>query len=720
MMMEYLAHSARGNQPAQTYAAHIQGVLRRSSHYVDELREYHPDSEELKNIVLASSYWHDLGKLEQKNQHVLQDTAETSRHLPINHVDAGSAELVATQHLMAALLVYAHHRGLPDMIKEGIRDKSFFRDEKPSVRAHTDATLAQLVALHHAVLPTIHIGQDSRYKGNPNVYTRMLLSCLADADHSDTAAAYGHGDDAENLPALLAHERLATLDCYVARLGGDDERSNLRRIMYEMCRNKAITTNFSICDSPVGSGKTTAVMAHLLRQAELRHARRIIVVLPYTSIIDQSVEVYRKALVLPGENPESVVAGLHCRAEFDDAEVRYLTSLWRAPIIVTTAVAFYTTLASNKPASLRKLHELPGSMIFVDESHNALPIKLLPLGWQWMNTLANEWGCYWVMASGSLVRFWEHDVFPGIELEKPDIQTLVDLSLRTKLMKYEQNRIRFCWNDTPLRCEELIQWTQKAPGPRLLIMNTVQTAAVVANEICQKYGRDKVEHVSTALTPIDRSTTIKRIKKRLQNKNDTDWTLVATSCVEAGVDLSFRTGYRELSSLLSLLQSAGRVNRHGLYSNAEMWSFSMMDDSRLTRNESLRDASSVLKNYFREGRLITAELSTQGIKDELSHGFGIKEIKDLLQAESNQAYEEVEQKFKVIESDTIPAIVDERLAFEILQGRGNWREIQKKSVSIRLTKIKPWNLRELAKGVYQWTRHYDPFLGYMDGVINQK
>ena len=63
MMMEYLAHSARGNQPAQTYAAHIQGVLRRSSHYVDELREYHPDSEELTNIVLASSYWHDMGKL---------------------------------------------------------------------------------------------------------------------------------------------------------------------------------------------------------------------------------------------------------------------------------------------------------------------------------------------------------------------------------------------------------------------------------------------------------------------------------------------------------------------------------------------------------------------------------------------------------------------------------------------------------------------------------
>ena len=105
-----------------------------------------------------------------------------------------------------------------------------------------------------------------------------------------------------------------------------------------------------MCDSPVGSGKTTAVMAHLLQQASQRNSHRIFVVLPYTSIIQQSVDIYRKALVLPEENPEEVVAELHSRADFQDFDTRYLTSSWRAPIIVTTAVAFFETLSSCQPS----------------------------------------------------------------------------------------------------------------------------------------------------------------------------------------------------------------------------------------------------------------------------------------------------------------------------------------------------------------------------------
>jgi len=83
-------------------------------------------------------------------------------------------------------------------------------------------------------------------------------------------------------------------------------------------------------------------------------------------------------LVLPGENADEVVAELHHRADFESEDTRYLTALWRTPIIVTTAVAFFETLASNSTATLRRLHELPGSAIFVDESHAALPAKLLP------------------------------------------------------------------------------------------------------------------------------------------------------------------------------------------------------------------------------------------------------------------------------------------------------------------------------------------------------
>lgn len=174
---------------------------------------------------------------------------------------------------------------------------------------------------------------------------------------------------------------LAALNRYVDSLRGEKQskRDELRTQMYQKCRDCDLSAGILSNDGSVGSGKTTAVMAHQLKQAISRGARRIFVVLPYTNIITQSVEIYRKALVLPGEDPERVVAEMHYKADFESKATRYLTSLWRAPIIVTTAVAFFETLASNRPAALRRLHELPGSIIFVDEAHAALPLKLLPM-----------------------------------------------------------------------------------------------------------------------------------------------------------------------------------------------------------------------------------------------------------------------------------------------------------------------------------------------------
>ena len=104
------------------------------------------------------------------------------------------------------------------------------------------------------------------------------------------------------------------------------------------------------CDAAVGSGKTTAVMAYLLRVAERKKLRHIFVVLPFTNIIQQSVDVYRKALVLAGEDPAEVVAEVHHRAEFQNPESREMSVLWDAPITVTTAVQFFETLAAHKPA----------------------------------------------------------------------------------------------------------------------------------------------------------------------------------------------------------------------------------------------------------------------------------------------------------------------------------------------------------------------------------
>ena len=128
----------------------------------------------------------------------------------------------------------------------------------------------------------------------------------------------------------------------------------------------------------------------------------------------------------------------------------------------------------------------------------------------------------------------------------------------------------------PKGLEELAKWITNFPGPRLVIMNTVQSAAVLADYISVHFGRSSVEHLSTALISYDRDKALERVKKRLRNKIDTDWTLIATSCVEAGVDLSFRSGFRELGSLVSLLQASGRVNREGAFNNSEMWTFCIL------------------------------------------------------------------------------------------------------------------------------------------------
>ena len=719
-MNEYLAHSAKNGFLPQTYSDHIQGVYDRAIQYAKNAEKYSQKCKtELTTVVQHSALLHDLGKLEDENQSVLRMKNHAQHHLPINHVDAGSLYLKAKEKLYAALIVYSHHKGLPDMEAEFTRENNIFRDSREVVRNHVDATVDELVRRHSALFPIEDQTAEHPYNGDQGVFFRMALSCLADADHTDTAAAYGQAAEHKQLLKLRARERLAALDRYVSELGGDDKRSNLRREMYAACRNTEVQCNFSICDSPVGSGKTTAVMAHLLRQAIKRNARHIFVVLPYTTIIKQSVDVYRKALMLPGEDPEEVVAELHSRADFQDYNTRYLTSLWRAPIIVTTAVAFFETMASNLPSSLRRFHELPGSIIFIDEAHNALPIKLLPLAWHWMNVLAEEWMCYWVLASGSLVRYWQLDRLSKIQMACPKMDSLVPKGLKGKLMEYEHDRITFRFREKPISRQHLIEWVHNSPGPRLLILNTVQSSAVIASDLSERYGRLSVEHLSTALTPEDRGKIIDRVNQRLNDPEDDNWTLVATSCVEAGLDFSFRTGFREISSLLSLLQAAGRINRHGSLSHAIIWSFMLQDDSMLSKNPQANVSAAVLRDYFINHIEISPWLSTKSMNDEIVRDDTcVAKIRYLSEQEKYMQFQCIAKEFRVIDDDTVTAIVDPEFAKDISCAKGDWRQLLQKSIPIRRSKIDSWKLKELTSGIYKWTLAYDDFLGYMRGVLD--
>jgi len=713
------AHSADPKRgiPAQDYAAHIGGVVTHSSKAADEAARYASyDGELLRKIVPLAAEFHDLGKLDKENQEVLSGKRKEKK-LPIQHTDAGTAYLInKLQVVSGGALIRSHHIGLPDFIEEQNRAEKFFRDN--NVLDRVNRTLFELTRLHEKERPPM--GQKNQFAdsvtGDASFFFRLALSCLADGDHTDTAIHYQDQAREEPDVELYPAERLAALDQYVEALKKDNDRSRLRSEVYTACHDADMKANVVSCDSPVGTGKTTAVMAHLLAQAAKRKLRRIIVVLPFTNIITQSVKVYRDALVLSGENKEHVVAELHHRADFQDKLTRQFTALWKAPIIITTAVSFFETLASNSPATLRRLHNLPGSAIFIDESHAALPAKLLPLAWRWVKGFAHEWGCYWVLASGSLNRFWKIEEF---DKEKPDIPEIMPNQLRKRLSEYEKGRITYHFNDLSMGASELVEWVSSLPGPRIVILNTVQSAAIVAREYEKRFIRSSIEHLSTALTPDDRDKTLTRIKSRLADANDTEWTLVATSCVEAGVDLSFKTGVREAASLVSLLQTAGRVNRHD-HINAEIvWTITLKEEGLLKKNPGMSDSSKVLLELISEKHPISPDLCTNALKREIRRAGTFAD--SLLKSEEGLRFPQVEKGFRVIDSDTRTVVIGEELIKKLERHVPvDWQEIQKSSVQIWGYRLNDLRIPEVLgyQGIYKWTYAYDDLIGYMAGILS--
>jgi CRISPR-associated endonuclease/helicase Cas3 len=394
-----------------------------------------------------------------------------------------------------------------------------------------------------------------------------------------------------------------------------------------------------------------------------------------------------------------------------------MSVLWDAPITVTTAVQFFETLAGSKPSRLRKLHELAGSAVFIDEAHAAIPIWLWPQTWLWLRELANEWGCHFVLASGSLAKFWGNRDFMEAAETIPE---LLEPGIRTRLAAMEEQRIQIQPHPEPLGCDALVDFVAGKMGPRLVILNTVQSAAVLAERM-RKKGHHVV-HLSTALAPEDRERVVQRIRARLRHANFTDWTLVATSCVEAGVDFSFRTAIRESCSVGSLIQTGGRVNRHGAWSAADIWDVRLRDPS-FNQHRAFAYSREVLQKMLADGELKgdASAVVTEALRRELV----LKDVRDkadkLREKEAQEEWPDVAQLYQVIDSDTRTVVVDLDVVKRIENGeRVPWRELVRGSIQIWEHKIQELRLVQLGhyEELYKWTGPYDPdFLGYMAGVI---
>jgi CRISPR-associated endonuclease/helicase Cas3 len=661
-----LAHSRRGEIPAQSYVRHVTGVWEEAIRNARAAVEYYTgDGEAFIGWVSAAAAYHDLGKLDDENQAVLRRSARDPLRVP--HDDAGVAALDRLGRQEAAVLVAAHHAGLfsrqAELAKQG---RSFRRTE---VSDHVDQQLDNYLALHRSErCPSANAGTAAPLH-DCGFTRRLALSCLVDADHGDTARHYAREEPTPSLDPRWG-ERLAALDRYVASLPGgrtarEQRRNQLRARVYAACRAAAVDPRIRSCDAPVGSGKTTAVMAHLLRVAEERRLRHVFVVLPYTNIITQAVSVYRQALVLDGERREDVVAEHHHRADFETLGLRQVATLWKAPVVVTTAVQFFETLGSHHPASLRKLHELPGSAVFVDEMHAAMPSHLWPQVWRWLEALARLWSGHVVLASGSLPRFWELPEYQSLVLSEtaqpgpavPDLMATEEL--RTDLREAEEQRVR----------------PRRRPNEARI-----------------------------------------RLRERLDN-----WTLVATSCVEAGMDFSFRVGFRERASTASLIQVGGRVSRGDEHEGAEVWDLLLLDE-RFRQNPALAVARQALDRFSQdELRTLSAQdLATEAMRREWTCGAEGR-ARALTKAEESMEYPTVAALCRVIDADTATVLIDRELIASLRDGRRVSKlELQRYSVQIWASKLRNLGIEPIERSaeLYAWPYDYDPdFLGYMAGIL---
>jgi CRISPR-associated endonuclease Cas3-HD len=744
--LEPLAHSARDGVPEQTYREHAGNVFRDATLFASAAAALSPKWRfSFVAAVERAAAYHDLGKLDELFQEVLRHNRKNKHGF--NHVEAGTAHLLRLKQFEAAFTAYAHHIGLQSVPKEKAKyangQNLVFRDTgeleglQQAAWQRTDEHLESYLREHHNLFTPVPPVTNQHFTG---LVRRLALSCLVDADHSDTARHYRNEREVPS-PELRASQRLARLDEYVASLAAKNpplndrerQRLKLRQDVYRACREREVRDDERIlaCDSPVGTGKTTAVMAHLLRVAAERELRRVFVVLPFTNIIDQSVDVYRRALRLADEFEaamESVVAAHHHRVDFSSYEARCLAARWDSPIVVTTAVQFFETLAACDTASLRKLHQVAGSAIFVDEAHAAVPPALWPQMLRWLRELCDDWGCQLVLASGTLPRFWNR---PGFlqEAERRELPDLIKPEVRTETMGFEEKRVLIRTEPQTMSIERLAGFIHDKPGPRLVIFNTVQSAAVFAQylKVDLKLGLN-VEHISTALTPRDRACTVARVKEHLASKRP-DWTLVATSCVEAGVDFSFRTAFRESWGLVNLLQIAGRASRSGEYDEAEVWDFRHDADNGFSLHPQAKLSRRILEQLFVEcagqNRQPSPDDCTETLQREVQqdHGEKASRMEEIFQAEKDADYPQVAKLCRIIDAATQTVVVEpgliQRLENPDRSQWPDWREMMLGSVQLWMGKEREFALPELRglPGVFRWNLEYDSFIGYMAGVL---
>lgn len=693
--MKYYAHT-REDGERQTVKAHLTGVSEKAEKFSVDL---------LKPIAKKASLYHDIGKYALNFQKRLDNDK-----VKFSHAACGALEykkFADKNDCFAPLMEYCiagHHTGLMDggtvadssdgpTLSGTLKRENEYTGESDYSAYATEIEFATLTQeertpLYNELLsakdPTELI---ERYA----FFTKYVFSCLTDADFLDTEIFCN-----KNVERGMSGDFKMALDKLNRELSDMPSNTPLRqarsRIQQQAFDNSVNKSHISILDMPTGSGKTLCSLKLALESGK----KRIIYVIPYTSIIEQTANKFEKMFgdvlhVLQHHSNYSYDG--NTEEEKKTAEkLKKTCENWDAPLIITTSVQFFQSIYHYKGSALRKLHNLRDSVIVFDEIH-LIPTELLR-------------PC--LKAVGYITKYLNSEAL-FLSATMPDYSKLFDKFLPdvnyNKLVTDRTNFKYFkkCeYKDMGRTTLETIAENASRCKNALIVVNTKKTAA----ELYYLVQGEKY-HLSANMTPAHRSRVIEVVRKKLENGEHI--TVVSTSLVEAGVDLDFNTVFRQLSGLDSILQAGGRCNREGKDDKGYVYVFDIDETYRKGSDLAMRinktkgllekyqDITSYdcIKEYydgifdFNQSRIAENSIAKY---NEQSNSFD----RQGLMSPYSIPFRSYAMQFEYISADTISIVIDDpndQTCHELVETLRNGdmsvrRALQKYSVSVYMNVFK--------------------------------
>lgn len=572
--MDYIAHRVPETGREQSILDHLTGTAERASRYAAAF-----GAAELGHTC---GMLHDIGKYSEKFQRRIRGSSEKT-----DHSTAGALEAMNLLNVPVAFCVAGHHGGLPDGGNKRAAtstDTTFFGKMKRTIGNDIEDYSAYKteVLIHNAQWPTDLLPDNQ----SAFFFTRMLYSCLVDADYLNTEE-FISGEKVERGGGECLAVLFDKLTLYISPWWDAKTELNIKRceILRALIDGSETKSGLFTITVPTGGGKTVSSMAFALKHALKNGLKRVIYVIPYTSIIEQTQAEFEK--IFGAENVVAHYANIDYSTDENGGitDKRYLAAEnWDAPIILTTTVQFFESLYANRSSRCRKLHNIVNSVIIFDEAQ-MLPVPYLKPCVSAISQLVKHYGCSAVLCTATqpaLNRLFK-DTLSEYEPQElcPDVPAMYAIFRRVCYKKAGR-----------LTDTELAERLNKEKQVLCIVNNRKQAQAIFT--LLDGEGN---YHLSTTMYPAHRRQVLAEIRRRLLDGNPCR--VVSTSLVEAGVDVDFPTVYRAFAGLDSMIQAGGRCNREGKgrLEESVVWLFETEQKAPQIMRQNISAAERVMRNY---------------------------------------------------------------------------------------------------------------------------